>query len=163
MVPLIRDALGARYLMGATETAQGFRWAQFQFPGGGVRAPLPKAGRALPATRPGRPYGSGASRAPALTAGPEALADYRDHPASCSGIGGLRAPAASHHQRLDVVYLDTLADRARLLGARKKIAKDPDHVMFSARRHRVHVEAGAGERIGQAEVRRKLVHRGLKE
>jgi len=36
MVPLIRDALGARYLMGATETAHGFRWAQFQFPGGGI-------------------------------------------------------------------------------------------------------------------------------
>ena len=36
MVPLIRDVLGARYLMGATEAAQGFRWAQFQFPGGGV-------------------------------------------------------------------------------------------------------------------------------
>ena len=36
MVPLIRDVLGARYLMGATETAQGFRWAQFQFPGGGI-------------------------------------------------------------------------------------------------------------------------------
>src|SRR5713101_5997833 len=30
MVPLIRD------LMGATEAAQGFRWAQFQFPGGGI-------------------------------------------------------------------------------------------------------------------------------
>jgi methylmalonyl-CoA/ethylmalonyl-CoA epimerase len=36
LVPLIRDVLGARYLMGATEMAQGFRWAQFQFPGGGV-------------------------------------------------------------------------------------------------------------------------------
>lgn len=36
MVPLIRDVLGARYLMGATEVGQGFRWAQFQFPGGGV-------------------------------------------------------------------------------------------------------------------------------
>jgi methylmalonyl-CoA/ethylmalonyl-CoA epimerase len=36
MVPLIRDILGARFLMGATEAAQGFRWAQFQFPGGGV-------------------------------------------------------------------------------------------------------------------------------
>jgi methylmalonyl-CoA/ethylmalonyl-CoA epimerase len=36
MVPLIRDVLGARYLMGATESAQGFRWAQFQFPGGGI-------------------------------------------------------------------------------------------------------------------------------
>jgi methylmalonyl-CoA/ethylmalonyl-CoA epimerase len=36
MVPLIRDVLGARYLMGATEGAQGFRWAQFQFPAGGV-------------------------------------------------------------------------------------------------------------------------------
>lgn len=36
MVPLIRDVLGARYLMGATEAAQGFRWAQFQFPGGGI-------------------------------------------------------------------------------------------------------------------------------
>jgi len=36
MVPLIRDVLGARYLMGGTEAAQGFRWAQFQFPGGGV-------------------------------------------------------------------------------------------------------------------------------
>jgi methylmalonyl-CoA/ethylmalonyl-CoA epimerase len=36
MVPLIRDVLGARFLMGATEEAQGFRWAQFQFPGGGV-------------------------------------------------------------------------------------------------------------------------------
>ena len=36
MVPLIRDVLGARFLMGATETAQGFRWAQFQFPAGGV-------------------------------------------------------------------------------------------------------------------------------
>lgn len=36
LVPLIRDILGARFLMGATEEAQGFRWAQFQFPGGGV-------------------------------------------------------------------------------------------------------------------------------
>jgi methylmalonyl-CoA/ethylmalonyl-CoA epimerase len=36
LVPLIRDVLGARFLMGATEAAQGFRWAQFQFPGGGV-------------------------------------------------------------------------------------------------------------------------------
>lgn len=36
MVPLIRDVLGARFLMGATESSQGFRWAQFQFPGGGV-------------------------------------------------------------------------------------------------------------------------------
>ena len=36
LVPLIRDILGARFLMGATEDAQGFRWAQFQFPGGGV-------------------------------------------------------------------------------------------------------------------------------
>jgi methylmalonyl-CoA/ethylmalonyl-CoA epimerase len=36
LVPLFRDVLGARYLMGATETAQGFRWAQFQFPAGGV-------------------------------------------------------------------------------------------------------------------------------
>ncbi len=36
LVPLIRDVLGARYLMGADEVAQGFRWAQFQFPGGGI-------------------------------------------------------------------------------------------------------------------------------
>ena len=36
MVPLVRDVLGGRYLMGATEATQGFRWAQFQFPGGGV-------------------------------------------------------------------------------------------------------------------------------
>ena len=36
MVPLLRDVLGARFLMGSTELAQGFRWAQFQFPGGGV-------------------------------------------------------------------------------------------------------------------------------
>jgi len=36
MVPLIRDVLGGRYLMGATDAAQGFRWAQFQFPGGGT-------------------------------------------------------------------------------------------------------------------------------
>src|SRR5437660_10913811 len=36
MVPLIRDALGARYRRAATETAHGFRWAQFQFPGGGI-------------------------------------------------------------------------------------------------------------------------------
>ena len=36
LVPLIRDILGARFLMGATESSQGFRWAQFQFPGGGV-------------------------------------------------------------------------------------------------------------------------------
>jgi methylmalonyl-CoA/ethylmalonyl-CoA epimerase len=36
LVPLIRDVLGARFLMGATESGQGFRWAQFQFPGGGV-------------------------------------------------------------------------------------------------------------------------------
>ncbi|SRR5713226_828593 len=36
LVPLIRDVLGARYLMGAEEGAQGFRWAQFQFPGGGI-------------------------------------------------------------------------------------------------------------------------------
>lgn len=36
LVPLIRDILGARFLMGATETGLGFRWAQFQFPGGGV-------------------------------------------------------------------------------------------------------------------------------
>lgn len=36
MVPLIRDVLGGRYLMGATDTTQQFRWAQFQFPGGGV-------------------------------------------------------------------------------------------------------------------------------
>ena len=36
LVPLVRDLLGARFLMGATENAQGFRWAQFQFPGGGV-------------------------------------------------------------------------------------------------------------------------------
>jgi methylmalonyl-CoA/ethylmalonyl-CoA epimerase len=36
LVPLLRDVLGARFLMGATEAAQGFRWAQFQFPGGGV-------------------------------------------------------------------------------------------------------------------------------
>ena len=36
MVPLVRDVLGARFLMGATDTAQGFRWAQFQFPGGGI-------------------------------------------------------------------------------------------------------------------------------
>ena len=36
MVPLLRDVLGARFLMGATESSQGFRWAQFQFPGGGV-------------------------------------------------------------------------------------------------------------------------------
>lgn len=36
LVPLIRDVLGARFLMGATEAALGFRWAQFQFPGGGV-------------------------------------------------------------------------------------------------------------------------------
>lgn len=36
LVPLFRDVLGARFLMGATEAALGFRWAQFQFPGGGV-------------------------------------------------------------------------------------------------------------------------------
>jgi methylmalonyl-CoA/ethylmalonyl-CoA epimerase len=36
LVPLLREVLGARFLMGATEAAQGFRWAQFQFPGGGV-------------------------------------------------------------------------------------------------------------------------------
>jgi len=36
MVPLIREVLGARYLMGADEVAQGFRWTQFQFPGGGI-------------------------------------------------------------------------------------------------------------------------------
>jgi methylmalonyl-CoA/ethylmalonyl-CoA epimerase len=36
LIPLIRDVLGARYLMGGDETAQGFRWAQFQFSGGGV-------------------------------------------------------------------------------------------------------------------------------
>lgn len=36
LVPLIRDVLGARFLMGATEATLGFRWAQFQFPGGGV-------------------------------------------------------------------------------------------------------------------------------
>jgi methylmalonyl-CoA/ethylmalonyl-CoA epimerase len=36
LVPLLRDILGARFLMGATEASQGFRWAQFQFPGGGV-------------------------------------------------------------------------------------------------------------------------------
>jgi methylmalonyl-CoA/ethylmalonyl-CoA epimerase len=36
MVPLVRDVLGARFLMGAEETAQHFRWAQFQFPGGGI-------------------------------------------------------------------------------------------------------------------------------
>jgi methylmalonyl-CoA/ethylmalonyl-CoA epimerase len=36
VVPLIRDVLGARYLMGGDETAQGFRWGQFQFAGGGV-------------------------------------------------------------------------------------------------------------------------------
>ena len=36
LVPLIRDVLGARFLMGATESGQGFRWAQFQFAGGGV-------------------------------------------------------------------------------------------------------------------------------
>jgi methylmalonyl-CoA/ethylmalonyl-CoA epimerase len=36
MVPLLRDVLGARFLMGATEQGQGFRWAQFQFPGGGL-------------------------------------------------------------------------------------------------------------------------------
>ena len=36
LVPLFRDVLGARYLMGAEDAGQGFRWAQFQFPGGGV-------------------------------------------------------------------------------------------------------------------------------
>lgn len=36
MVPLLRDVLGARYLMGAEESARHFRWAQFQFPGGGI-------------------------------------------------------------------------------------------------------------------------------
>ena len=36
LIPLLRDVLGARFLMGATESSQGFRWAQFQFPGGGV-------------------------------------------------------------------------------------------------------------------------------
>ena len=36
MVPLVRDVLGARFLMGAEETARHFRWAQFQFPGGGI-------------------------------------------------------------------------------------------------------------------------------
>ncbi len=36
LIPLIRDVLGARYLMGAEEVAQGFRWAQFQFAGGGI-------------------------------------------------------------------------------------------------------------------------------
>jgi methylmalonyl-CoA/ethylmalonyl-CoA epimerase len=36
LVPLIRDILGARFLMGAAEPGQGFCWAQFQFPGGGV-------------------------------------------------------------------------------------------------------------------------------
>lgn len=36
LVPLIRDVLGGRYLMGGDEVAQGFRWVQFQFPQGGV-------------------------------------------------------------------------------------------------------------------------------
>jgi methylmalonyl-CoA/ethylmalonyl-CoA epimerase len=36
LLPLLRDVLGARYLMGGDETAQGFRWAQFQFAGGGI-------------------------------------------------------------------------------------------------------------------------------
>ena len=36
MVPLVRDVLGARFLMGAEETARHFRWAQFQLPGGGI-------------------------------------------------------------------------------------------------------------------------------
>jgi methylmalonyl-CoA/ethylmalonyl-CoA epimerase len=36
MVPLIRDVLGARYLMGAEEAERRFRWAQFQLPGGGI-------------------------------------------------------------------------------------------------------------------------------
>lgn len=36
LVPLVRDVLGARFLMGAEETVQQFRWAQFQLPGGGV-------------------------------------------------------------------------------------------------------------------------------
>jgi methylmalonyl-CoA/ethylmalonyl-CoA epimerase len=36
MVPLLRDVLGARFLMGAEEKARYFRWAQFQLPGGGI-------------------------------------------------------------------------------------------------------------------------------
>jgi len=36
VVALFRDVLGARFLMGGDEPAQGFRWAQFEFPGGGV-------------------------------------------------------------------------------------------------------------------------------
>jgi methylmalonyl-CoA/ethylmalonyl-CoA epimerase len=46
MLPLIRDALGARYLMGATDEAQGFRWAQFQLPAGGVIELLEPVGTA---------------------------------------------------------------------------------------------------------------------
>ncbi len=36
LVHLVRDVLGARFLMGGDEVAQGFRWAQFQFAEGGV-------------------------------------------------------------------------------------------------------------------------------
>ncbi|HYM49824.1 MAG TPA: VOC family protein [Candidatus Limnocylindrales bacterium] len=36
MVPLVRDVLGARFLMGAEDPALRFRWAQFQLPGGGI-------------------------------------------------------------------------------------------------------------------------------
>ena len=36
LVHLFRDLLGARFLMGGDEVEQGFRWAQFEFPQGGV-------------------------------------------------------------------------------------------------------------------------------
>lgn len=36
IVPLVRDLLGAQFLMGAEDPVQHFRWAQFQLPGGGV-------------------------------------------------------------------------------------------------------------------------------
>lgn len=36
LVPLLHDVLGAQFLMGAEDAGQGFRWAQFQFPEGGV-------------------------------------------------------------------------------------------------------------------------------
>jgi len=34
-VPLVRDALGGRFLFAGDVPARGFRWAQFQLPGGG--------------------------------------------------------------------------------------------------------------------------------
>jgi methylmalonyl-CoA/ethylmalonyl-CoA epimerase len=34
-IPFFRDVLGGRYLMGRDEPAQGYRWIQFLYPGGG--------------------------------------------------------------------------------------------------------------------------------